>query len=182
MRVLIRPWLHLFSSWEIRSVGIILTALLGMGSCSSEKVNRADSLPLQEAPEGTLEEIYWRNGQLLQRGYVVDGKYEGVVELWWENGTRHSRKKFRHSVLIDTMLSWNGDGQLSSMIILEDGNPVSDQSWNDKGALTFQSIRVKDSTYRELRWDENGQLIDDRLKIYPKKMLKQFPAKNGDRG
>lgn len=164
---------------KILLLSAILASLLGASSCTSEKAKKAVSNPVHELPEGKLVEKFWKNGRLLERGHVVNGKYEGVVEQWWEDGTLISRKKFRHSVLVDTMLFWHGNGKLNEMIILEEGNPVWTQTWRSDGMLSYQSIRAKDSTYHISRWDEEGRLTEDRMQIYPKAKLEQYPPENG---
>ena len=113
---------------------LILLPLLAITSCSPDRV-LFDELINKGTEENAL--FYYNDqpfngvsfdvdedGQLRYEGNIKGGKYEGLVQVWYENGQLWSEANFKGGHYDGLYQRWDEDGQLIEQVIYKNGVPI----------------------------------------------------------
>ena len=111
--------------------------------------------------EWTFYHYYGKvHAKLKQEGNYVNGKEEGLLRRWQENGQLESEVNFINNKIDGILRLWHENGQLE-----EEGNYVNDKLeglrriWHENGQLAQEGNYINDEAEGLFRlWHENGQL------------------------
>ncbi|MBL8949849.1 MAG: toxin-antitoxin system YwqK family antitoxin [Myxococcaceae bacterium] len=116
------------------------------GTCKlySRGVLREERRYVQGEQRGPWAE-YWPNGKVREKGVLdADGKRDGLVERFREDGKPESSRSWVHGKLHGTEKEWHPNGQLESQTEWRDGERDGlIQRWHDNGQLASVSCEKK---------------------------------------
>lgn len=102
-----------------------------------------------------------RDGALMARSRIVNGKLNGLSEGWYENGILQVREHFRDGISHGERIKWYNTGATQSVARIENGVIEGVfRRWHPNGALAEElSLHrgIPDGTAR--RWTAAGRLV-----------------------
>ena len=91
--------------------------------------------------DGELVIDRYNNGQVKQKGYRVDGEWDGLARWWYENSQLRIEANYKDGKLDGLRRWWRENGQLGKEDVYKDGKVISRKEWDRANNLT------KDETY-----------------------------------
>ena len=73
------------------------------------------------------------SGQVQALGQLKDGKTDGLVMGWYENGQKSAEQAYKDGMLDGPVTMWHENGQKAVEGTFKDGEEVSVKYWNSKG-------------------------------------------------
>ncbi|MBR8766563.1 hypothetical protein IX306_001939 [Porphyromonas levii] len=106
-----------------------------------------------------LYERWHSNGQLEERGHWGNGKREGVLENWYEDGSPWIRSSYKNGKRDGFYERWYPNGQLEERSHWKDGGKYSlCEAWHSNGRLFFwENYKEGKKEGLSERWHANGQ-------------------------
>ncbi len=92
-------------------------------------------------PVDTTITTYYGNGKVKSEYSVIDGKYDGLSKVYYEDGSLMMAINYRKGVPVDTS-KFYFDGYLHDVIIYKDGVFVKREVYNNDGSVAYRTIIV----------------------------------------
>ena len=73
------------------------------------------------------------NGNKRAKGNWKDGKYDGLVEVWYESGQKAVEGNWKDGKLNGLVVEWHENGQKLMEANYKDGEVTSGKYWNSEG-------------------------------------------------
>lgn len=84
---------------------------------------------------------YYENGKVKSEYSVIDGKYDGLSKVYYEDGSLMMVINYRKGVPVDTS-KFYFDGCLHDVIVYKDGVFVKREIYNKDGSVAYRTIIV----------------------------------------
>ncbi|KAA8996287.1 hypothetical protein FJU31_13495 [Stenotrophomonas cyclobalanopsidis] len=100
-----------------------------------QKTTSPRMFPMTEKKVETVE-TYYPSGKIQSRGTMVDGRWHGVFQRWYESGAPFSEFEYRSGLKHGVLREWSEDGLLLLCATLQDGQLHGPyKSWWDSGLV-----------------------------------------------
>ena len=86
-----------------------------------------------ELYSGWAKRMYYLSEQIESLAHFKDGKLDGLMTTWHENGQKMGEGTFKDGKYDGLSTSWHENGQKQAEVIWKDGELVSKKLWNSKG-------------------------------------------------
>ena len=111
----------------------------------------------------TIQETFYRNGQLREQVPVRNGRRHGVVRTWHKNGKRASEEPFKNGLLDGVCRKWNEAGRRVGEYVMFQGTGLQ-REWHDNGKLQMEIWTIGgDFSGRNRIWLRDGTLLSERF-------------------
>ena len=125
----------------------------------------------------SLQQDWYRNGQLRQRTPLRAGLRHGVVRTWHRNGQLASEQRFQTGLLHGRCRQWDENGQLLGEFIMQAGTGVQ-REWHDNGQVKLEVTTVGGLFCGRCRqWLHNGTLVSERFYLCGKEVYRSQYAR-----
>jgi hypothetical protein len=110
----------------------------------------------------TIQQAFYRNGQLREQVPMRNGRRDGVVCTWHKNGVRANEEPYQNGLLHGICRQWNERGELLGKYKMVQGTGVQ-QTWHHNGQLQLEVSTVAGQFCgRNRLWLRDGTLISER--------------------
>jgi hypothetical protein len=110
----------------------------------------------------TIQNTFYRNGQLRERVPVRNGRRHGVVRTWHKNGKRASEEPFQNGLLHGICRQWNEAGRRLGEYLMFQGTGLQ-REWHDNGKLQMEIWTIcGEFSGRNRIWLRDGTLLSER--------------------
>jgi len=111
----------------------------------------------------TVQNSFYRSGQLRERVPLRNGRRHGVVRTWHRNGRRASEECFQDGLLHGVCRQWNERGRMLGKYKMTHGTGIQ-RAWHDNGKLQMEVSTVHGKfTGRNRIWLRDGTLLSERF-------------------
>jgi hypothetical protein len=111
----------------------------------------------------TIQEQFYRNGQIRERVPFRNNQRHGVVRVWHKNGTLASEEHFQDGLLHGVCRQWDESGRFLGEYRMICGTGIQSQ-WHDNGRLQLEVSTVGGAfTGRNRIWLRDGKLLSERF-------------------
>lgn len=143
--------------------------------------------------QSTIQQSYYRNGQLREAVTVRQQLRHGVSNTWHKNGRRATEEHYQNGLLHGICRQWNEAGRLLGKYRMTRGTGLQ-RAWHDNGKLQIEvSTVVGEFCGRSRIWLRDGSLLSERFYLHGNavsastyrkaaatdKSLPRFPGKPG---
>ncbi|HMP84861.1 MAG TPA: toxin-antitoxin system YwqK family antitoxin [Verrucomicrobiota bacterium] len=111
----------------------------------------------------TIQQSWYRNGQLREEMPLRNGKRHGVARLWHKNGRLASEERYANGLLHGICRQWNESGRLLGQYRMVQGTGVQ-RVWHDNGKPQMELSSVHgEFCGRSRSWLRDGTLLADEI-------------------
>lgn len=111
----------------------------------------------------TVQNSFYRSGQLRERVPLRNGRRHGVVRTWHKNGKRASEEQFQDGLLHGVCCQWNERERLLGKYTMVHGTGIQ-REWHDNGKLQMEVSTVHGEFIGRNRiWLRDGTLLAERF-------------------
>ncbi len=111
----------------------------------------------------TVQQFFYRSGQLRERVLLRKGRRHGVVRVWHKNGIRASEERYQNGLLHGVCRQWNESGRLLGKYRMVHGTGIQ-REWHDNGQLQIEVSTVRgEFSGRNRMWLRDGTLLSERF-------------------
>ena len=109
----------------------------------------------------TIQQSFYRSGQLRERVPWKNGMRHGVVRTWHKNGTLATEEPFQTSLLHGVCRQWDEKGRLLGKYKMVHGSGIQ-RTWHDNGQIQMEISTVfGEFCGRSRMWLSDGTLISE---------------------
>lgn len=120
-------------------------------------------ISIYENYTGVWKEWY-KNGELKNKIYFVNGKCNGIHESWYENGRRRCKHNYINDITKGKQEGWYENGNRSYLGYFDDYQEYDKyEEWFENGNKSIERIYVKTKLISSIEWNEDGSLKLKRL-------------------
>jgi hypothetical protein len=113
--------------------------------------------------KATVQQCFYRSGQLRERVPMLKGSRHGVVGVWHKNGTRASEERYQNALLHGICRQWDKSGRLLGKYKMVHGTGIQ-REWHDNGQLQLEVSTVRgEFSGRNRMWLSDGTLLSERF-------------------
>jgi hypothetical protein len=114
----------------------------------------------------TVQQFFYRSGQLREQVPVWKGRRHGVVRIWHKNGIRASEERYQNGLLHGVCRQWNESGRLLGKYRMVHGSGIQ-REWHDNGQLQLEVSTVRGKfSGRNRMWLRDGTLLSERFYLH----------------
>lgn len=111
----------------------------------------------------TMQQSWYRNGQLHEEMPLRNGQRHGVVRTWHKNGHRAAEERYAAGRLHGICRQWSETGRLLGKYRMVHGTGVQ-YAWHDNGRLQLELTTVRgEFCGRSRSWLNDGTLLSDAI-------------------
>ena len=111
----------------------------------------------------TVQQLFYRSGQLRERVPLRRGRRHGVVQVWHKNGIRASEEPYQNGLLHGVCRQWDESGRLLGKYRMVHGTGIQ-REWHDNGQLQLEVSTVRgEFSGRNRTWLRDGTLLSERF-------------------
>ena len=77
----------------------------------------------------------YESGQKRTKGYLTNGKEDGIWTWWYENGQKEKEVDFLDGILDGLSTEWDENGLKWLETTYKDGKGISSKRWNEDGSV-----------------------------------------------
>lgn len=111
----------------------------------------------------TVQQFFYRSGQLRERVPLRKGRRHGVVRVWHKNGIRASEERYQNGLLHGVCRQWNESGRLLGKYPMVHGTGIQ-REWHDNGKPQLEVSTVRgEFSGRNRMWLRDGTLLSERF-------------------
>jgi antitoxin component YwqK of YwqJK toxin-antitoxin module len=111
----------------------------------------------------TVQQFFYRSGQLREQVPVRKGHRHGVVRIWHKNGIRASEEPYQNGLLHGVCRQWNEAGRMLGKYRMFHGTGIQ-REWHDNGQLQLEVSTVRgEFSGRNRMWLRDGTLLSERF-------------------
>ena len=116
----------------------------------------------------TIQQSFYRNGQLREHVPLKNGLRQGVVRTWHKNGTLANEEPFKTNLPHGLCRQWDENGRLLGKYKMIYGTGIH-RVWHDNGQLQMELSTVfGEFCGRSRMWLADGTLISDHYSLRQK--------------
>lgn len=124
---------------------------------------RRRNVPVVRIVHSTIQQSYYRNGQLREAVSVRRSFRHGVFNTWHKNGRRATEEHYANSLLHGLCRQWSEAGRLLGKYRMVHGTGTQ-QAWHDNGKLQIEFSTVQGTFCGRSRiWLSDGALLSERF-------------------
>jgi hypothetical protein len=125
----------------------------------------------------TIQQTYFRNGQLREKFFPKLGRRFGVARTWHRNGALATEQRFKHGLLHGRCRQWSEAGALLGEFKMCQGTGIQ-REWHDNRRLKIEVSTVEGRFCGRNRiWLRDGTLIAERFYVNGRQVSPQQYAK-----
>jgi hypothetical protein len=114
----------------------------------------------------TIQENFYRSGQLRERVPIRNGRRHGVIRTWHNNGALATEEHYRCGFLHGLCRQWDEHGKLLGEYKMDRGTGIQ-RSWYDNGQLQSEVSTVAgEFCGRNRLWLRDGTLLSERFYLF----------------
>lgn len=113
----------------MKNIRLVLIALMFIAGITCANQSKSDTTII----------TYYGNGKVKSEYSIIDGKYDGISNVYYENGSLMMSIKYRMGAPVDTS-KFYFDGYLHDIIIYTDGAFMKREVYNSDGSLAYKTI------------------------------------------
>lgn len=114
----------------------------------------------------TIQQYFYRNGQLRMRVPLKNGRRHGRVRTWHTNGTLATEEPYFNGLAHGVFRQWDDKGRLLGRYKMVRGTGTH-RAWHDNGRLQMELSTVNGELCgRSRMWLMDGTLISDRVHLF----------------
>jgi hypothetical protein len=111
----------------------------------------------------TIQQTFYRNGQLRESVPVRNGHRHGVIRVWHKNGKRASEEPFKNGLLDGVCRKWSEAGRRLGEYVMFQGTGLQ-REWHDNGKLQMELWTIGgEFSGRNRIWLRDGTLLSERF-------------------
>jgi hypothetical protein len=111
----------------------------------------------------TVQQFFYRSGQLRERVPLRKGRRHGVVRVWHKNGKRASEEPFKDGLLDGVCRKWSEAGRRLGEYVMFQGTGLQ-REWHDNGKLQMEIWTIcGEFSGRNRIWLRDGTLLSERF-------------------
>lgn len=114
----------------------------------------------------TIQQAFYRNGQLREQVPIRNGRRDGVVRTWHKNGVLATEELYQIGLLHGVCRQWDEGGELLGRYRMVHGTGVQ-RAWHDNGQVQLEVSTVAGKFCgRNRLWLRDGTLISERYYLH----------------
>ncbi len=114
----------------------------------------------------TIQQAFYRNGQLREQVPMRNGRRDGVVCTWHKNGVRATEELYQIGLLHGVCRQWDEGGHLLGRYRMVHGTGVQ-RAWHENGQVQLEVSTVAGQFCgRNRLWLRDGTLISERYYLH----------------
>lgn len=114
----------------------------------------------------TIQQAFYRNGQLREQVPMRNGHRNGVARTWHKNGAIATEEPYQNDLLHGVCRQWDESGQLLGKYKMVRGTGVQ-RTWHDNGQIQLEVSTVHGHFCgRNRLWLRDGLLISERFYLH----------------
>ena len=116
--------------------------------------------------KSTIQESFYRNGQLREELPVRKNRRHGVARTWHKNGLLATEEPYQNGLLHGVCRQWSEAGRLLGQYRMVHGTGVQ-RAWHDNGRLQMEFSTVRgDFSGRSRLWLWDGKLLAEEINLH----------------
>ena len=115
--------------------------------------------------KSTIQQLFYRNGQLREEVPVRKNRRHGVARTWHKNGLRASEEPYQDGLLHGVCRQWSETGRLLGKYRMVHGTGIQ-RAWHENGRLQLEFSTVRGNfSGRSRLWLWDGTLLSEEINL-----------------